>query len=71
VSQSSRDAITGHYRGKSWEDDMAKGEQRSNREKKKPKADKNNTKVAPAGSPFASTKFPGKPAQGQVGKKSP
>jgi hypothetical protein len=49
---------------------MAKGQQRSNREKKKPKADKNNTK-APTVSPFAATKFPGKAAQGQAGKKSP
>jgi hypothetical protein len=50
---------------------MAKGQQRSNREKKKPKADKNNTKAAPAASPFASAQFPGKPAQGQASKKSP
>ena len=55
---------------RSREDDVAKGQQRSNREKKKPKADKNNTK-APAVSPFAASKFPGKPAQGQAGKKSP
>jgi hypothetical protein len=45
---------------------MAKGQQRSNREKKKPKADKNRTKATPAASPFA-----GKAAQGQVAKKSP
>jgi hypothetical protein len=34
------------------EDDMAKGQQRSNREKKKPKQDKK--KLAPAPSPLAS-----------------
>ena len=31
---------------------MAKGQMRSNREKKKPKADKNKKKAAPAASPF-------------------
>jgi hypothetical protein len=31
---------------------MAKGQMRSNREKKKPKADKNKKKGAPAASPF-------------------
>jgi len=34
------------------EDDVAKGQQRSNREKKKPKQDKK--KIAPAPSPLAS-----------------
>ena len=34
------------------EDDMAKGQQRSNKEKKKPKQDKK--KIAPAPSPLAS-----------------
>ena len=34
------------------EDDMAKGQQRSNKEKKKPKADKNKKKDAPTVSPF-------------------
>jgi hypothetical protein len=34
----------------SSEDKMAKGQIRSNREKKKPKADKNNKKAAPAAS---------------------
>jgi hypothetical protein len=50
---------------------MAKGQMRSNREKKKPKADKNKLKDAPAVSPFAAAKFPGKPAQGGGGKKAP
>jgi len=31
---------------------MAKGQLRSNREKKKPKADKNKKKAAPIASPF-------------------
>lgn len=39
---------------------MAKGQMRSNREKKKPKADKNKKKEAPPPSPFAS-KFSGNP----------
>jgi hypothetical protein len=40
---------------------MAKGQMRSNKEKKKPKADKNLKKGGAAPSPFAS----GKPAAGQ------
>jgi hypothetical protein len=40
---------------------MAKGQMRSNKEKKKPKADKNAKKGGAAPSPFAS----GKPAAGQ------
>lgn len=40
---------------------MAKGQQRSNREKKKPKQDKK--KAAPAASPFAANRTPGKPVQ--------
>ncbi|HEY2526371.1 MAG TPA: hypothetical protein VGJ20_00230 [Xanthobacteraceae bacterium] len=48
---------------------MAKGQMRSNREKKKPKADKNkNKKKAPAVSPFMSAPLIGK---GPGGKKSP
>ena len=50
---------------------MAKGQMRSNREKKKPKADKSKIKAAPAASPFASTRFPGKAGQGSAGKKTP
>jgi hypothetical protein len=47
---------------------MAKGQMRSNKEKKKPKADKNIKKGGAAPSPFSS----GKPAAGQspYGKKS-
>jgi hypothetical protein len=41
---------------------MAKGQMRSNREKKKPKADKNKKKDAPAASPFAAAQLNGKPA---------
>ena len=36
------------------EDEMAKGQLRSNREKKKPKVDKNKRKGVPAASPFRS-----------------
>ena len=43
---------------------------RSNREKKKPKADKSKIKAAPAVSPFASARFPGKAAQGTGSKKT-
>jgi hypothetical protein len=46
---------------------VAKGQKRSNREKKKPKA--NKKKVVPMASPFASTAPPGKP--GQSGSKKP
>jgi hypothetical protein len=35
---------------------MGKGEQRSNREKKKPKAEKNKIKAAPPASPFSMAK---------------
>jgi hypothetical protein len=44
---------------------MAKGQMRSNREKKKPKADKNKKKDAPAVSPFAATPLTGKGAPGK------
>jgi hypothetical protein len=46
---------------------MAKGQQRSNREKKKPKMDKK--KVAPAASPLASTGPRGKPSGSGLPKK--
>jgi len=46
---------------------MAKGQMRSNREKKKPKADKK--KASPAASPFASNRDQSKPAQSYMGKK--
>jgi hypothetical protein len=40
------------------EGNLAKGQQRSNREKKKPKADKNKKKPgAPAASPFAAQPY--------------
>jgi hypothetical protein len=44
---------------------MAKGQMRSNKEKKKPKMDKNLKKGGAAPSPFAS----GKPATGQAPNK--
>jgi hypothetical protein len=40
---------------------MASREQRGNREKKKPKADKDKKKNAPPASPFASARSPGQP----------
>ena len=46
---------------------MAKGQMRSNREKKKPKQDKK--KGAPAASPFTSSAPAGKPGQGGGPKK--
>jgi hypothetical protein len=51
---------------------MAKGQMRSNREKKKPKQDKNKTKGAEAPSPFAgmhSQVKPGTSYTSQYGKK--
>jgi hypothetical protein len=45
---------------------MAKGQMRSNREKKKPKADKNKKKNAPAVSPFTPAPPTGK---GPAGRK--
>jgi len=42
---------------------------RSNKEKKKPKADKSKKKDEGPGSPFASARAPGKP--GYAGKKNP
>jgi hypothetical protein len=52
------------------ESDVAKGQMRSNREKKKPKADKNKVKAAPAASPFASPRFVGTHSRGKGGKTS-
>ena len=54
---------------KQWEDDVAKGQMRSNKEKKKPKADKSKKKGEAPLSPFASAQVPGKP--GYAGKKNP
>jgi hypothetical protein len=47
---------------------MAKGEQKSNREKKKPKQDKKKA-TAHATSPFAASNPPGNPSQKGVSKK--
>jgi hypothetical protein len=54
--------------GSSREDTMAKGQMRSNREKKKPKADKNKKKGAAAASPFTPVRLTGNTSQG-AGKK--
>jgi hypothetical protein len=54
---------------KQQEGDVAKGQMRSNREKKKPKADKSKKKDEAPVSPFASARAPGKP--GYAGKKNP
>jgi hypothetical protein len=43
---------------------MAKGQMRSNREKKKPKADKNKKKSAPVASPFTPVRLTGKEPRG-------
>jgi hypothetical protein len=48
---------------------VAKGQMRSTREKKKPKADKSKKKDEAPVSPFASARAPGKP--GYVAKKNP
>jgi hypothetical protein len=51
---------------------MANREQRSNREKKKPKAEKNKKKGgAQPVSPFASTRMPQQPIYNPAEKKSP
>jgi hypothetical protein len=44
------------------EDNVAKGQVKGNREKKKPKADKSNSKIAAVVSPFAPTRQAGKTA---------
>jgi hypothetical protein len=44
---------------------MAKGQMRSNREKKKPKAEKNKTKAVPVLSSFSLAKPAGKSAGGK------
>jgi hypothetical protein len=49
---------------------MAKGQMRSNREKKKPKSDKNKTKNVPSASPFAPPLYAGKPTRGKFGNKA-
>lgn len=49
---------------------MANREQRTNREKKKPKAEKNKTKSPPQTSPFALARSPTPPASGTTAKKT-
>lgn len=44
---------------------MAKGQLKSNREKKKPKAEKNKKKSTPAASPFVSSSLIGKHSHGK------
>jgi hypothetical protein len=53
------------------EDEMAKGQLRSNREKKKPKVDKDKSKTAQPASRFGLARFPGQPIKGSTGKNSP
>jgi hypothetical protein len=51
---------------------MAKGQMRSNKEKKKPKAEHNKKKKGgPALSPFAVTQGQAQPGQNPFGKKGP
>jgi hypothetical protein len=52
------------------EDDMAKGQLRSNREKKKPKADKNKSKASMPASAWASSQFQAKSTRPATGKNS-
>jgi hypothetical protein len=52
------------------EDAMAKGQMRSNREKKKPKADKNKTKGSSGATSHASAWSPEKSGSTQSGKKA-
>ena len=48
---------------------MAKGQMRSNKEKKKPKAEHNKKKKGLPPSPFASARSPGQPGYNPGGKK--
>jgi hypothetical protein len=48
------------------EDEMAKGQMRSNREKKKPKADKNKKNATQPATPYALARLTGKPGGGKV-----
>jgi hypothetical protein len=54
----------------SMENDMAKGQLRSNREKKKPKADKNKSKISIPASPWAPTHFLPTSTRPSTGKKT-
>ena len=49
---------------------MAKGQMRSNKEKKKPKQDKNKKKGAAVPSPFAGMQSQSKPGTSPYGKKT-
>jgi hypothetical protein len=49
---------------------MAKGQMRSNKEKKKPKADKNKKKAG-ASSPFGTAQNSSQPGSNPYGKKGP
>jgi hypothetical protein len=49
-----------HIHRQAREDKVAKGQQRSNREKKKPKAEKNKKKSAPVPSPLERVRMIGK-----------
>jgi hypothetical protein len=53
------------------EEDMAKGQLRSNREKKKPKADKNKSKTFKPVSPWVSAEFQRRATRPSTGKNSP
>jgi hypothetical protein len=53
------------------EEDMAKGQLRSNREKKKPKADKNESKTSKPASPWVPAQFQPRATRPSTGKNSP
>jgi hypothetical protein len=52
------------------EEDMAKGQLRSNREKKKPKADKNKLKISIPASPWAPAQLLPTSTRPSTGKKT-
>ena len=54
----------------SMENDMAKGQLRSNREKKKPKADKNKSKTSKPASPWVPAHFQPRATRPSTGKKT-
>jgi hypothetical protein len=53
------------------EEDMAKGQLRRNREKKKPKADKTKSKTSKPASPWVSAQFQPRATRPSTGKNSP
>jgi hypothetical protein len=69
-SRASRIRVASIERAVYEERAMANRQQRSNREKKKPKAEKNKTKTPAPTSAFTSIRPP-TPAVGQAGKKAP